>query len=214
MTLRSIAQPRARSKAATRAAPAPYSRAVLDIVVHPAPTLGAAARAPRLRSGVVAVAATGMVSLALDLAASLVGAGGVGAVALSVAIPLLLAGFWLVSALLVGAGARLMGDAPQRRELLAVSGLTFPVLVGYALIALVQALSLRWGGDALSTAVGLFALPVVGWFVALNVLAVRAVYQTPVLSAVAVALIPYAALTAVLLLLVIVLSLLQSVGAV
>jgi len=122
--------------------------------------------------------------------------------------------FWLASAVLVNAGARLMGHSPRRRELLAVSGLTFPVLVLYAVIALVQALSPRWGGEVLSTAVGLVALPVVGWFVALNAIAVRAVYDMPALSAVAIALLPYAALSAVLLLLVVVVSALHSLGVV
>lgn len=187
---------------------------MLAMVVHPARTLGDAARAPSLRAGVAAVVATGLVSLVLDLVASLVGGGGPASVALSLAIPVLLAAFWLVSALLVGAGARLVGDAPRRRDLLAVSGRTFPVLVGYAVIALVQALSTHWGGDALATAAGLFALPVVAWFVVLNVLAVRALYDAPVLSAAAIALIPYAALSAILLLLIIVLSVLQSAGAV
>ena len=134
--------------------------------------------------------------------------------ALSIAVPVLLAVFWLVSALLVSAGARLMGHAPRRRELLAVSGLTFPVLGLYAAIALVQAVSPRWGGDALSTGVGLLALPVICWFVALNAIAVRAVYDLPGLSAVAIALIPYAALSAALLLLVIVISVLHSAGVV
>jgi hypothetical protein len=122
----------------------------------------------------------------------------------------MLAVFWLASALLVGVGARLMGHPPRHRELLAVSGLTFPVLALYSVIALVQAASTRWGGDALSTAAGLLALPVVCWFVALNAVAVRAVYDLPAMSAVAVALLPYAALSAVLLLLVIVLSALHA----
>ncbi len=93
-------------------------------------------------------------------------------------------------------------------------GLTFPVLVLYAAIAVVQAASTHWGGDALSIAVGLLALPVVCWFVALNAVAVRAVYDLPGLSAVAIALLPYAALSGALLLLVIVLSVLHSLGAV
>lgn len=184
------------------------------LVIHPRRALSAAAARPRLAAGAWAVALTGVVSLGLGLLAAAVGATGSAAVILSIALPLMFALFWLASALLVSAGARLMGHHPHRRELLAVSGLTFPVLVLYAVIALVQAASTRWGGDVLSAAVGLGALPLVGWFVALNAVAVRAVYGMPALSAVAIALLPYAALSAVLLLLVVVVSALHSIGVV
>jgi hypothetical protein len=184
------------------------------LIAHPRRALGAAAAHPDLVRASLAVVLTGVLSLALDLAASIIGAAGSAAVVLSVALPLMLVAFWLVSGLLVGAGARLMGHEPRRRELLAVTGLTFPVLALYAVIALVQAASPHWGGDTLATGIGLLALPLVGWFVVLNAIAVRAVYDTPALSAVALTLIPYAALSAVLLLLVVVLSLLHSVGAV
>jgi len=185
-----------------------------QLTVHPRRALGAAAARPRLAAGALAVAATGLAFVALELLAAAVGGQGSAAVVLSIALPLMLAVFWLASALLVSAGARLMGHSPRRRELLAVSGLTFPVLVVYAVIALVQAVSPRWGGDVLSTAVGLVALPVVGWFVALNAIAVRAVYDMPALNAIAIALLPYAALSAALLLVVLVLSALHSLGVV
>jgi hypothetical protein len=180
------------------------------LVVHPRRALDGAAARPHLLTGVLAVAASGVIGGGLELVAIGISGGGSAAVILSIALPGMLAVFWLASALLVGAGARLMGRTPRHRELLAVSGLTFPVLVLYAVIALVQAASTRWGGEALSTAAGLLALPVVCWFVALNAVAVRAVYDLPALSAVAVALLPYAALSAVLLLLVIVLSALHA----
>jgi hypothetical protein len=184
------------------------------LIAHPRRALGAAAAHPDLVRASLAVVLTGAVSLALDLAASIIGAAGSAAVVLSVALPLMLVAFWLISGLLVGAGARLMGHEPRRRDLLAVTGQTFPVLALYAVIALVQAASPHWGGDTLATGIGLLALPTVGWFVVLNAIAVRAVYDTPALSAVALTLIPYAALSAGLLLLVVVLSLLHSVGAV
>jgi hypothetical protein len=185
-----------------------------QLVIRPRHALGAAAARPRLAAAVLAVAATGLLSLGLGLLGVAVGGGGTAAIALSLALPVMLAVFWLVSGLLVSAGARLMGMHPRRRALLAVSGLTFPPLVLYAVIVLVQAASTRWGGDALSTAAGWLALPVVCWFVALNAVAVRAVYDLPALSAVAIALLPYAALSAVLLLLVVVLSVLHSAGVV
>jgi hypothetical protein len=184
------------------------------LLVHPRRALGVAAGRPNLAAGAMTVVITGLLCLGLELAAVAVGGSGSAALILSIVVPVLLLVFWLVSGLLVSAGARLMGHAPRRRELLAVSGLTFPVLALYAAITLVQAASPRWGGDALSTAVGLLALPIVCWFVALNAIAVRAVYDLPALSAVAIALIPFAALSAALLLLVIVLSVLHTVGAV
>jgi hypothetical protein len=184
------------------------------LIAHPRRTLSGAATHPNIVRASLAVVLTGVVSLALDLAASIVGAAGSAAVILSVALPLMLVAFWLISGLLVGVGARMMGHEPRRRDLLAVTGLTFPVLVLYAVIALVQAASPHWGGDSLATVVGLLALPLVGWFVVLNAIAVRAVYDAPPLSAVALALIPYATLSAVLMVLVVVVSLLHSLGAV
>lgn len=183
-----------------------------SLVIHPRRTLDAAAAHPRLSSGALAVALTGIVCLALELSAAAIGGGGSAAVGLSIAVPLMLALFWVAGAVLVGAGARLLGLAPRRRDLLAVSGLTFPVLVLYAAIALLQSASPHWGGNTLATAVGLLALPVVCWFVALNAVAVRALYNLPGMSATAIALLPYAALSAVLLLLVVVLSLLHALG--
>jgi hypothetical protein len=185
-----------------------------QLVIRPLRALGTAASRPRLAAGLLAVAATGVLSLGLGLLAVAVGGGGTAAVALSLALPVMLAVFWLVSGLLVSAGARLLGLPPRRRALLAVSGLTFPPLVLYAVIVLVQAASTHWGGDPLSTAVGWLALPVVCWFVALNAIAVRTVYDLPALSAAAIALLPYAALSAALLLLVLVLSVLHSAGVV
>ncbi|MGH7721340.1 MAG: hypothetical protein ACRENL_00715 [Candidatus Dormibacteria bacterium] len=182
------------------------------LLVHPRRALGSAAAGSSLASGALAVAATGVLCLGLGLVAVAIGGRDAAAVILSIALPPMLGLFWLASGVLVSAGARLLGRAPRRRELLAVSGLTYPVLVLYAIIALVQAASPGWGGAALSTAVGLLALPVVSWFVALNAVAVHAVYDVPALSAVAIALLPYAALSAVLLLLVIVLSVLHSLG--
>lgn len=187
---------------------------LVRLLVHPQRALSDAAARPNLRAGALAVCGTGAVSLTLDLAAALIGGAGSAAVVLSLALPVMLVAFWLVGGVLVGAGARMLGRDPRRRDLLAVSGLTFPVLVLYAVIALVQAASPHWGGDTLSAAIGLLALPLVCWFVILNTIAVRALYDAPALSAVAITLLPYAALSAVLLLLVIVLSVLHAAGVV
>lgn len=184
------------------------------LLIHPRRALEGAAARPSLRGGAIAVAATGLACMLLELLAVRVGGGDSAAVGLSIAVPVMFAAFWLVSGLLVGAGARLLGLLPQRRRLLAVTGLTFPVLVLYAVVGLIQAASPHLGGDALATVAGLLALPVVGWFVAVNAVAVRAVYDTSPLSAVAITLLPYAALSAVVLLLVVVVSVLHGLGAV
>jgi hypothetical protein len=185
-----------------------------SIVVHPLAGLRAAAAEPSLRRGGLTVLGTGLVVLVLEETGAVVGRGGAAAIALSIAAPILLLVFWLVSALLVGAGARLMGWQPNRRDLLAVSGLTFPVLVLYAVIALLQSVSAHLGGDTVATVAGYFALPVICWFVVLNAMAVSAVYRSGAMAAVAIALLPYAAMSGVLMVLVVVLSLLHAAGAV
>src|SRR5487761_1271078 len=150
-----------------------YSRGMfLGAVVRPRETLRREAAAPSLVRGAATVVGSGVVCLALEVTGAVLGTGGTAALALSLAAPLLLVAFWLASALLVGAGARLMGWPPSRSELLAVTGLTFPVLTLYALIALLQSAGPRVGGGTVATVAGLFALPVIAWFVVLNAIAV------------------------------------------
>ena len=66
-----------------------------SLLVHPRRALGAAAERPRLAAGGVAVGATGIICLGLELLAAAVGRGGSAAVGLSIAVPLMLAVFWL-----------------------------------------------------------------------------------------------------------------------
>lgn len=186
----------------------------LGAVVRPRETLRREAAAPSLVRGAATVVGSGVVCLALEVTGAVLGNDGTAALALSLAAPLLLVAFWLASALLVGAGARLMGWPPSRSELLAVTGLTFPVLTLYALIALLQSAGPRVGGGTVATVAGLFALPVIAWFVVLNAIAVGAVYRSSAMPAVAIALLPYAALSAVLLALIVLLSLLHAAGVV
>lgn len=182
------------------------------VVLHPRRALGAAAAAPSLAHGGGAVAASGIAILALDLAASMLGGAGPTAVILSLLAPLTLGLYWLGSGLLMSAGARLMGEPRRRRPLLAVTGLTFPALTLYALIALLQTVSLRWGAPALAAVAGWLYLPVLLWFVGLTALAVAAVYEIAPLSAIALALLPNAALSLLILLLVLVISALRAAG--
>ena len=172
----------------------------------------AAAADPSMQRGAAVVVTSGLVVGGLGLAGAVMGNGGVAAVVLSAVSPVLLVGFWLVSALLVGAGARLVGWTPQRRTLLAVSGLAYWVLVLYALVGLLQALSPHLGGSPVGSAIGWLALPAVCWFVALNAVAAVAVYRDSPMAAVAIALLPYAVLSAALMLAVVVLSGLSAAG--
>ena len=57
------------------------------------------------------------------------------------------------------------------------------------------------------SALGWLTLPVLCWFLTLTVLAIRAVYDVPALNALALALLPYAAVAAAVLLVTLVLAL-------
>ena len=95
-----------------------------------------------------------------------------------------------------------------------LSAFAFPVLVVYAAVALGQALLDRLGGAAasLSLALGLLNLAVLFWFVAVSAVAARTVYGLPAPNAALAALFPYAALSGLLFLLVVVASLLHTLG--
>lgn len=186
----------------------------LALIARPRSTLARLAERPRLVPAVLAVAATGATSCALYLAATALepGPGRTSRFLVSLAAPPLLAAFWLASTWMIGAAARAMGTGPRRLDHLAVSGHTYPVLIAYALVALGQAAAIRWLGGAggvVSDAIGLLSLPLLGWFVALSALAARSVYGVAALSALALALLPYAALSAALLLLILTASALR-----
>lgn len=185
---------------------------LLTLLTSPHRALAAANARPNVVAGTAAVVATGIVSLVLGVLTSAVGGGGAVGIALSIALPFMLAVFWVASAFLVGTGGRLMGRPPRRRAVLALSGITFPVLALYAVIGLAQAGLDRLGAAGAATALGWLAFPVVLWFVALNAVVAGVVYELPALNATAVALIPYAVLSALVLALVVVLSALHAAG--
>jgi hypothetical protein len=187
----------------------------MAVLVRPRSAFAAIAARPRLAAGFIAVLLTGVVSLAIELAATLVaGAGGRG-VGISLALPVLFLAYWLLSAWLVDAGASLVGRSGRRREFLAVSGSTFPPLVTYALLSLLESAATRWtGSDTLASGVAWVTLPVLAWFLTLNVLAIRAVYNITALSSLALAMLPYAALTAALTVVLLTLGILHAFGVV
>jgi hypothetical protein len=130
-----------------------------------------------------------------------------------VVLPLLQIAFWLLSGWAVDAAAAgAMGAAPARRRLLAATARVMPVLVLYPAITLLQALLAAMGQPALADAAGWLALPVLVWFVALGTLAIAEVYELSGFSALSLALLPYAVLTFLLMVVIVVISALHAAG--
>src|SRR4029077_3684283 len=112
------------------------------------------------------------------------------------------------------AGAGMLGRRGRRRAYLAVSGFAFLPLVAYALLSLIEAAASRWAGPGpeVASAIAWLTLPVIARFLVLMVLAIRRVYGVPVLNALSLALLPSAAISAALLVLLLVVSALHAAG--
>jgi hypothetical protein len=184
------------------------------LVRRPQSVFAAAAERPRLERALLLVVGAGALSGAVDAVATVVARAGPGGLVLSAVLPVLFVAYWLLDAWLVDAGAALLGCNGRRRPYLAVSGLAFPPLVAYALLLLAEAAATRWAGASVASALGWLTLPVLGWFLFLMILAIRAVYGVPALNAFALALLPFAAIATALLVLLIVLNLLHAAGAI
>jgi len=174
----------------------------LGVLVRPRSTLGAIAAAPRLTAGFAVVVVSGLVSAGISAAAGALTQGGLSSLVTSLLLPALFVAYWLVEAWLVDAGASMLGRSGHRRTFLAVSGFVFVPWIAYALLTLVEAAAQHSGGSGSGVAAGLawLTLPVLCWFLALTVLAIRAVYDVPALNALALALLPYATIAAAVLL--------------
>jgi len=190
--------------------------AALAVLYRPREAFAVLAAAPRIETGLAAVLATALASMAIEVAANALGSGGAAGLVISLILPLLFLAYWLLDAWLVDAGAGMLGRNGRRRAYLAVSGFAFLPLTGYAVLAFVEAAATRWNGPGPDIASGLawLTLLAIAWFLVLTVLAIRAVYDVPALNAVALALLPYAALSGALLLLGIVLGVLHAAGVV
>ena len=174
---------------------------------------------PLAAGGVVLVA--GIACGGVGLAATLVepvsriagGADGRHAgVILSLLLPLVLLGTWLVDAWVVDAGARVMGAPSRRREYLVASGFAVPVLVLFEVVSLVSAVLDSSGAYDVASAVGYLRYAALAWYIVLLTLAARGIYELPTIGALTAALLPYAAMTTVLLFVLVVLSAVYSVG--
>jgi hypothetical protein len=177
--------------------------AALAVVIHPLDAFDRLAEQPRLRDGLLVVLASGIVSMGLGIASNAIAGGRASGVPVSLGLPVLFVVYWLMQGWLVDAGAGMLGKRGKVREILAVSGWIFIPWIGYALLSLAEAGALRWGGpgNALVEVLAWCTLPILGWFLTLNVLAIRAVYGIPALNALSLALLPYAVLAAAVLVL-------------
>ena len=167
----------------------------------------------------VVVVGSGMVSTGLQLAAGAVepparAAAPAAGLVISLLLAPLLVGFWLASAALVDAAARLMGGSPNRGAIRRRTAFAFPVLIVYAGITLAQAALDRAGGTAasLSLGLGLVNLAVLLWFIVVNAVAVHTVYGLSAPNAGLAALVPFAALSGVLFAFVVLASMLHVAG--
>jgi hypothetical protein len=176
--------------------------AAFAVVIHPLEAFAGLAEHPRLRLGLLAVVASGVLSLGLGVASNAVDSGPPQGVTVSLLLPGLFVSFWLLQGWLVDAGAGMLGRRGRTSSFLAVSGYAFIPWIAYGALALFEAAALRsaGAGSALVEALAWCTLPILAWFLFLNVLAIRAVYDVPTLNALAFSLLPYALLSAAILL--------------
>ncbi len=133
-------------------------------------------------------------------------------VILSLVLPAVLLVTWLVDAWIVDAGARAMGAPSRRREYLVASGFAVPALIAFELASLVAAVLDNSGAYDVATAVGYLRYVALAWYVLLLTLAARGIYELPTIGALTAALLPYAAMTSVLLVVLVILSAVYSAG--
>jgi hypothetical protein len=165
--------------------------------------------------GLAQVLLTGIASLAIEVAATAIGSASASGFLVSVALPALFLAYWALSAWLIDAGAGMSGRHGRRRSFLAVSGAAYPPLIAYALLSLLEAAATRWTSSVtLASAIAWLTLPVLAWFLTLTVFAIRAVYGVNPFNALALALLPYAALRAALIIVFLALSALHAGGVV
>jgi hypothetical protein len=178
-----------------------------------------AERSPIAAGGVVLVA--GIVCGGIGLAATLVEpvsriAGGENGrragVVLSIVLPVMLLAIWLVDAWIVDAGARAMGAPSRRRDYLVASGFAVPVLVLFELASLFASVLDSSGAYDAAVAVGYLRYAALAWYIMLLTLAARGIYELPTIGALSAALLPYAAMTLALFVVLAALSVAYTVG--
>jgi hypothetical protein len=158
---------------------------------------------PRVIAAAATVFGCGCAAGGVGVSTSVLDRSGLSGVLASLLVPLLFLAYWGVQAWLIDAGAGMLGRAGRRREFLAASGPPFLTWILYSLVTLAEAAAGRWigSGSALAVALTWLTVPVLLWFLALTVRAVRYVYDIRAVNAFALALLPYAAVAGALLVL-------------
>jgi hypothetical protein len=124
----------------------------------------------------------------------------------------MLLAIWLVDAWIVDAGARAMGAPSRRRDYLVASGFAVPVLVLFELASLFASVLDSSGAYDAAVAVGYLRYAALAWYIVLLTLAARGIYELPTIGALSAALLPYAAMTLVLFVVLAALSAAYAVG--
>ena len=131
-------------------------------------------------------------------------------IVLSALLPVVLLLMWVIDAYVVDAGARAMGAPSRRREYLVASGFAVPVLIGFEVVSLLSSVLDSSGAPDVAVALGFLRYAVLAWYVTLLTLAARSIYELPTIGALTAALLPYALMTMLLFLAVMVMSVLYS----
>jgi hypothetical protein len=187
----------------------------LLLVARPRSLFTIAALNPRLAMGGGVVLASGIVSLALDVVANALRSGGGAGMVAALVLPALFLAYWALQAWVIDVGAALLSVRGRLRPFMAASGWAFPPWVAYAVLAVFEALAVRYTGgpeSGIASALAWLTLPILAWFITLTVFAVQAVYQVPALNAFALALLPIAFVSAALLIVGVVLGALHGAG--
>jgi len=161
------------------------------------------------------VTASGLIAAAVSvLSSSIAGSAvGPGTLVTVMLIPPLFALLWLLGVRLIDVGARLMERKSQRATLLCASSVASPILVVATCVGLVQSALVRGGASPDTVAlVGVLALLVLCWYIAIVGMAVSHVYDVSTAPALALALLPFAALAAAVMVYVLVISALHGLG--
>lgn len=178
---------------------------VIGILTRPRSAFAELAIAPRLALGFAVVLGSGIVALALGLAANAIDAGGNPGAVASLILPILFLVYWVAAALIVDAGAGLSGRAGRWRQYLAVSGFTLIPWISYGLLSVIEALA--GSGSVAQSVVAWMTLPLLAWFLYLSTLAVQAVYDVTPFVGLALAMLPDAILLLVLIALLVIVNL-------
>ena len=169
---------------------------------RPRALLSAAAE-PGGHGGFLVVTCCAAVALALNVATTEVGPPPLrtSGIALDITVALLTLAFWFGAAYLMDAAARGMGATSNRRACRATTAWAYPAVAALAALGLAEAGIAGAGAAAVASAIGWLAAPLLVVFVGVTVLGVATAYALPFLNALSVAMLPFAAMAALMLVL-------------